>query len=259
MDRHAPFAHIAAPRQTCQAAGRPLIRVATTKPALIGNCKHAGQAGSQAAEGVNGHDFPQAALGRAVPYGLSDLLPKRGIGSGGASAAPPQCAVDTMARWGDTEGCGALPQAAHLLSLADAGGRKGCRPRQWTYQWQEQGRDRCGLTGTVGPYPPGGSTWHPLAHRLVSPMSMHGAGQPLRTWDLMLDSRRGTPTTTGLAGRAFLQDGVYETGRSVSEAEMPRRNVARHAGCPNWHSTMHPRWGESPTTRVEPANPEVIF
>src|SRR2546421_2840982 len=39
-------------------------------------------------------------------------------------------AVEAIARWWDTEGCGAFPQADQLLILADAGGRNGCRPRQ---------------------------------------------------------------------------------------------------------------------------------
>jgi hypothetical protein len=67
VERNAQCAQMTAPRQVFQAAGWPLIRVDTKKPAWIGNCKHAGQAWSQAAEVVNVHDVPQEALGRAVP------------------------------------------------------------------------------------------------------------------------------------------------------------------------------------------------
>ena len=66
-DRNAPCAPIAAPQQACEAAARPLIRVETQNKELLGHFTNAGQAGSQAAEGVPVHDCPQDALGRAVP------------------------------------------------------------------------------------------------------------------------------------------------------------------------------------------------
>jgi len=66
-DRDAQFEHIAAQRQRFQAAGLPIISVDPKKKELIGNFKNAGQAWNREAEAVNVHDFPQDALGRAVP------------------------------------------------------------------------------------------------------------------------------------------------------------------------------------------------
>jgi hypothetical protein len=162
VDRNAQFEHIAAQRQTFEAAGWPIISVDTKKKELIGNFKNAGQAWSREAEPVNVHDFPQDALGRAVPYGLYDMLHNRGTVYVGSSADTPQFAVDAMVRWWETEGCEAFPQADRLLILADAGGSNGCRPRQWKYQLQEQVSDRFGLTVTVCHYPTGCSKWNPI-------------------------------------------------------------------------------------------------
>jgi DNA-binding MurR/RpiR family transcriptional regulator len=64
---------IEAQKQAFQAAGLPIISVDTKKKELIGNFKNAGQAWCQEAEQVNGHDFLQDAVGRAVPYGIYDL------------------------------------------------------------------------------------------------------------------------------------------------------------------------------------------
>jgi hypothetical protein len=258
-DRNAQFAHIAAQRQAFAAAGLPIISVDTKKKALIGNVKNAGQAWSQAAEGVNVHAFPQAALGRAVPYGLYDLLHHRGTVSVGSSADTPQFAVEAMARWWKTEGCGAFPQADRLLILADAGGSHGCRPRQGKYQLQAQVSDRFGLTVTVCPYPTGCSKWNPIEHRLFSHLSLNWAGKPLRTWDTMLGDIRGTTTATGLEGHAFLQEGVYETGQSVSDADMHMLHLERHALCPNGNYTLHPHRAEALDTSVELTNRDVIF
>jgi hypothetical protein len=258
-DRNAQFEHIAAQRQAFQDAGWPLISVETKKKELIGNFKNAGQAWSREAEVVNGHDFPQDALGRAVPYGIYDLLHNRGTVYVGSSADTPQFAVEAIARWGDTEGCVAFPQADQFLILADAGGSNGCRPRQWKYQLQAQVRDRFGLTVTVCHYPTGCSQWNPIEHRLFSHISLNWAGKPRRMWDTILGYIRGTTTTTGLEVRASLQEGVYETGQSVAEADMHRLQLEHHALCPNWNYTIGPRRAAVPETRVELANRHVIL
>lgn len=246
VDRNAQFEYIAAQRQAFQAAGCPIISVDTKKKELIGNFKNAGQAWSREAEVVNGHDFPQDALGRAVPYGLYDPVHNRGTVYVGSSADTPQFAVEVIARWWDTEGCAAFPQTDHLLLLADAGGSNGCRPRQWKSQLQEQLSDQRGLTVTVCHYPTGCSKWNPIEHRLFSAISMNWAGKPLRTWETMLGSIRGTTTSTGLEVQAFLHTGVYETGRSVADAEMKRLNLEHHAICPNWNYTIRPRQAGTP-------------
>jgi hypothetical protein len=103
--------------------------------------------------------------------------------------------------------------------------------------------DRYGLTVTVCHYPTGCSKWNPVEHRLFGPISLNWAGQPLRDWETMLAFMRGTTTTTGLAVQAFLHEGVYQTGGTVSDAEMETLNIARHAVCPNWNYTIRPRSG----------------
>lgn len=251
VDRNAQFEPMAAQRQAFQVTGLPIISVDTKKKELIGNFKNAGQAWSQEAEVVNVHDFPQDALGRAVPYGLDDLLHNRGTVYVGSSADTPQFAVEAIARWWESEGGSAFPQADQLLILADAGGSNGCRPRQWKHQLQAQVSDRFGLTVTVCHYPTGCSTWHPIEHRLFSHIRLNWAGKPLRTWDTMLGYIRGTTTTTGLEVHAFLHPGVYETGQSVSDTAMHMLNLERHAVCPKWNYTIRPRQGGIPSTSVE--------
>ena len=259
VDRNAQFEHLATQRQMFETAGWPIISVDTKKKELIGNFKNAGQAWSREAESVNVHDFPQDALGRAVPYGLYDVLHNRGTVYVGSSADTPQFAVETIVRWWESEGCAAFPHADQLLILADAGGSNGCRPRQWKYQLQAQLSDRFGLTVTVCHYPTGCSKWNPIEHRLFSYISLNWVGKPLRTWDTMLGYIRGTTTTTGLEVQAFLHTGIYETGQSVSEMEMQQLNLERHVVCPNWNYTIRPRRGDASDTNTESANREVIF
>ena len=240
-DRNKQFEYIETQKQAFQAAELPSISVDTKKKELIGNFKNAGRAWCQEPEYVNVHDFPQDAVGRAVPYGIYDLIHNRGCVYVGTSADTPQFAVDVIAAWWENEGKIVFPEADQLLILADAGGSNGYRLRVWKHQLQEQLSDQFGLAVTVCHYPTGCSKWNPIDHRLFSHISINWAGRPLRTFDTMLAYIRGTTTTTGLTVKAFLLEGVYETGQRVSDAEMKRLNLERHTVCPDWNYTFRPR------------------
>lgn len=247
-DRNKQFEYIETQKQTFRASGLPIISVDTKKKELIGDFKNAGRAWCQEPEHVNVHDFPQDAVGRAVPYGIYDLIHTRGCVYVGTSADTPQFAADAIAAWWENEGSAAFPEADQLLVLADAGGSNGYRPRVWKQQLQEQLSDQFGLAVTVCHYPPNCSKWNPIDHRLFSHISINWAGKPLRTLDIMLAYIRGTTTTTGLTVKAFLLEGVYETGQRVSDAEMKRLNLERHTVCPNWNYTFRPRLNVAPDT-----------
>ena len=79
------------------------------------------------AEAVNLHDFPQDALGRAVPYGIYDVSANCGSVYVGQSADTPEFAVTAIASWWESEGAVRYPDAKSLLILCDAGGSNGCR------------------------------------------------------------------------------------------------------------------------------------
>jgi hypothetical protein len=245
-DRNAQFEHIKAERQRFAEAGLPMISVDTKKKELIGNFKNAGQTWSQKPEAVNVHDFPRDALGRAVPYGIHDLLNNQGTVYVGSSADTPQFAADVIRRWWEANGRATFPDASELLILADAGGSNSYRSRVWKQQLQAQLCDRFGLAVTVCHYPTGCSKWNPIEHRLFSHISINWAGQPLRTWDIALACIRGTTTETGLKVQAFLQPGVYETGQKVPDAEMETLNLERHPVCPQWNYTLRPRLPPAP-------------
>jgi hypothetical protein len=241
--RDEQFRYIERQKQAFQAAGCPIISVDTKKKELIGEFKNAGQAWCQSAERVLTHDFPQDALGRAVPYGLYDLRHNTGFVYVGCSADTPEFAVAAIARWWEQYGPGAFPQADQLLVLADGGGSNGTRPRAWKAQVQKALSDRWGLAVTVCHYPTGCSKWNPIEHRLFSHISVNWAGKPLRTFATMLAYLRGTTTTTGLTVQAELLEGVYQKGQRVSDEEMETLNLQRHTTCPDWNYTIRPRQG----------------
>ncbi len=257
--RNQQFEHIASQRQHFQAAGWPVISVDTKKKELIGNFKNAGAVWSRQATAVNVHDFRQEGLGRAVPYGIYDLTQNRGTVYVGQSADTPQFAVDVIARWWESQGRLRYPVADQLLILADGGGSNGYRSRVWKQQLQVQLADGWGLSVSVCHYPTGCSKWNPIEHRLFGPISINWAGKPLLTWETLLAYLRGTRTTTGLEVEAFLHEGVYTTGGTVSDAEMETLNLEHHAICPVWNYTIRPRTHAHLLTSIHDANREVIL
>lgn len=240
-DQDRQFRYIERVKQLFFANGHPVISIDTKKKELIGNFKNPGQAWCLQADEVNVHDFPQDAVGRAVPYGIYDLWHNEGYVCVGTSADTSEFAVDAICRWWEDEDRPIFPDESQLLILSDAGGSDGCRFRLWKKQLQEQLADRLGIEVMVCHYPTGASKWNPIEHRLFSYISLNWAGKPLRSFETMLGYIRGTTTEAGLKVRAFLVDRVYEKGIKVSNQEMKALNLQRRRVCPTWNYVIRPR------------------
>lgn len=244
-DRNQQFEYLRQQRAAHQAAGQPTLSVDTKKKELIGNFKQPGRTWGTQPEAVNVHDFPNDALGRAVPYGIYDLQQNRGNVYVGHSADTPAFAVDNLVRWCETELPRFYPQATMLFLEADGGGSNGARCRLWKQQLQAKVADRFGLTITVAHYPTGCSKWNPIEHRLFSEVSKTCAGCPLRSYDLLLHYLCDTKTKTGLTVEAVLVTTEYAKGIKVSDEEMSSLYLHAHAICPQWNYTISPRSEQS--------------
>lgn len=239
--RDQQFQHLQAERAAHQAAGQPVISVDTKKKELVGNFKNAGQIWCQRAEEVDAHDFPQDAVGRAVPYGIYDVGHNRGTVYIGQSADTPAFAVDSIAHWCETELRERYPEATQLLIEADSGGSNSARSRVWKERLQVAVADRFGLTVTVCHYPTGASKWNPIEHRLFSEISKTWAGCPLRSFALVQQYIGETRTATGLKVEAHVVSTVYAKGMKIADEEMATLDIRPHEICPQWNYTIHPR------------------
>lgn len=235
------FRFIATQRDAFSIAGLPIISVDTKKKELIGEFNNSGYTWRRQAEEVNEHDFPSAALCKAIPYGIFDVTKNSGIVFVGISCDTPEFAVDNIAKWWEIEGQDIYPKSNNLLILADSGGSNGYRSRSWKLCLQEKLSDQFGLDVTVGHYPPGCSKWNPVEHRLFSYISMNWAGKPLKTVSTMLAYIRGTKTTKGLTVKAFLQERQYKDGKEVSKEMMKQLNINFLVPNPQWNYTISPR------------------
>jgi len=240
-DRDRQFCYLQGQLERFRDHGWPVISVDAKKSELIGNFKNAGALWCWQAEEVNCHDFLADALGRAVPYGVYDVLANRGFVQVGLSANTPAFAVAAVRAWWVQLGCKRYGRHDRLLILADAGGSNGYRPRLWKKRLQEELADRYGLQVTVCHYPTGASKWNPIEHRLFGPMSINWAGEPLRSLERLLAFVRGTTTRRGLVVTAGVDEQRYATRVRVSDAEMKELKIRQHDICPQWNYTISPR------------------
>jgi transposase len=246
-ERDEQFQYLAAQQAVYQAAGLPVISIDTKKKELIGPFQSRGRVWCRNAPEVSDHDFTSLAEFRAVPFGIYDVGRNRGHMAIGLSKDTAAFAVTAIARWWREEGQAAYPAADRMLILADCGGTNGCRSRSWKFRLQTDLCDAFWLAVTVCHYPPGCSKWNPIERRLFSQISTNWAGQPLRSLPVMLAYIRGTTTTTGLSVTACLDEGTYEKGERVSQADLDSLNLHPHDTCPVWNYTVRPRQGSPPT------------
>ena len=97
---------------TALAAGQPVISVDTKKKELVGDFKNGGREWQPEGEPeqVQVHDFVDAELGRANPYGVYDIGADEGWVSVGIDHDTSAFAVQTIRRWWFSDGPPALSQ-----------------------------------------------------------------------------------------------------------------------------------------------------
>jgi len=241
-DRDAQFRYINAQVKTFQRSGDPVVSVDTKKKELVGPFRNAGQTWRPQGRPteVLTHDFPQSALGKAIPYGTYDVGRDAAVVNVGVSHDTAEFAVESIRRWWRLMGQRTYPAARRLLISADAGGSNGPRLRAWKVHLQELATD-LSVPITVCHYPPGTSKWNKIEHRLFSFISLNWKGQPLVSYEAVVNLIGHTRTSRGLKVKAVLDTHTYDTGRPVADEEVQALRIKRHTFHPDWNYTFLPR------------------
>lgn len=190
-DRDAQFHHIKGQCQAFEQQGDPIISVDCKKKELIGNFKNNGstwQAKGAQTE-VNVYDFLSLADGKAIPYGVYDLVHNQGFVNVGLDHDTAEFAVESIRRWWQRSGKALYPDKKHLLITADGGGSNGVRNRLWKKKLQELANEEQ-LSITVAHYPPATSKWNTIEHRLFSFISINWRAKPLTSLEVVLELMR---------------------------------------------------------------------
>ena len=223
-DRDGQFRHIDAVVRRFLRSGDPVVSVDAKKKELVGadpGYKNGGREWEPTGEPtrVGVHDFPDPAVGKAVPYGVYDLAADTGWVSVGCDGDTAAFAVATLRRWWNSVGSVAYPTSRRLLICGDAGGSNGYRLRLWKVELAAFAAET-GLTVTVCHFPPGTSKWNKIEHRLFNHISMNWRGRPLTSHEVVVELIGATTTRTGLSVHAELDTGTYPRGIKVTDKVM---------------------------------------
>jgi hypothetical protein len=241
-DRDAQFEHINATAEEFHAQKQPVISVDTKKKELVGDFKNAGREWQPQGtpECALVHDFPQDAIGKAVPYGVYDMGRNEACVNIGQSSDTPQFAVASIRRWWSSMGQQAYPDARALFITADAGGSNGYRSRVWKHELQKFA-DEANLCIHISHFPPGTSKWNKIEHRLFCHITKNWRGKPLRTFETVVELIGSTRTQTGLVVKATLDERTYKKGVAVNKEQMNALQLHRNEFRGEWNYELHPR------------------
>ena len=241
-DRNAQFEHINAQVRRFQNRDQPAISVDTKKKELIGDFKNAGRTWRPHGEPeeVRVHDFLDKELGKAIPYGVYDMINNQGWVSVGIDHDTAQFAVNSIRRWWERMGRRRFPRATELLITADGGGSNSPRSRLWKVSLQALA-DELDLHLHVCHFPPGTSKWNKIEHRLFSFITQNWRGRPLVSHQAVVSLIASTTTETGLIVKAALDTNRYDTAVKVTEEQLNRLRLTPHRFHGDWNYRLTPR------------------
>ena len=241
-DRDAQFRYLNRQVKAFRRSDDPVISVDTKKKELVGAFKNAGRRWlpKGEAEEVSVHDFPHLGKGKAIPYGTYDIARDRAVVNVGVDHDTAEFAVESIRRWWNLDGKQHYLRGKRLLICADSGGSNGNRQRAWKLHLQSLS-DEIGMAISVCHYPPGTSKWNKIEHRLFSFISLNWRGKPLLNFETIVNLIGGTRTRSGLKVQAILDTNPYPTGVEISDDEIDKLRIKRHAKLPAWNYTLSPR------------------
>ena len=238
-DRDAQFQHINRTGKAFEAKGQPVISVDCKKKELLGNFKNGGREWQVKGQDttVNVYDYLSIAHGKAIPYGIYDLVQNSGFVNVGIDHETAEFAVESIRRWWKSVGSKLYPRSRELLIVADGGGSNGARNRLWKQQVQHLVNET-GLAITVCHLPPATSKWNKIEHRLFSYISINWRGKPLTSLETIIELISHTSTEEGLTVTAVKDTNSYPTGLKVSDEDMAALKITSNPFHGDWNYTI---------------------
>lgn len=241
-DRDGQFMHINETVKEYIDNGNPVISIDCKKKENIGNFRNNGAEYAPKKQPVKvlDHDFPLPELGKAVPYGVYDMIYNEGYVNIGISKDTAQFAVQSIRTWWKEMGQQRFPNAGKLYITADGGGSNGHRCRLWKAEVQMLA-DELRIPIEVSHFPPGTSKWNKIEHRMFSQISKNWRGRPLESLAVIVNLISSTTTNAGLHIECGIDETEYMSGIKVSDEEMARINIEKNEFHGEWNYTIFPR------------------
>ena len=241
-DRDLQFKHIKQTINQFEASRSPIISIDCKKKELIGNFKNNGREwqGKGQNQVVNVYDFKNLSDGKAVPYGVYDIIHNTGFVNVGVDHDTAVFAGESVRRWWNNVGKTLYPEAKEILITSDGGGSNGVRNRLWKITLQQISNET-GLSITVTHLPPATSKWNKIEHRLFSFITINWRAKPLTSLEAIIELLSHTTTKEGLKVTAMIDQNKYPTKIKVTDAQLASLNIIRHPFHGEWNYTIHPQ------------------
>jgi hypothetical protein len=163
-----------------------------------------------------------------VPHGVYDDFGNAGFMTLGTSRETSAFVCDAIALAWQEDLQARYPEATEIRFTCDCGGANAARSLRFKEDVVELS-GRLGLPLRIAHYPPYTSKWHPIEHRLFSPVERSLRGGVLDCHETALDAVQRTRTKTGLHVTARILDKVYDIGRKCSDTFREiKDNFVRH-------------------------------
>lgn len=240
-DRGEQFKHINATVIAYTDENEPVISVDCKKKENVGNFYNKGAEYTKKGTPtrVLDHDFPLPEKGKAVPYGVYDIINNEGYVNLGISSETAQFAVHSIRIWWNQMGKIRFPNAHKLYITADGGGSNGSRCKLWKAELQVLANE-FGFPIEVSHFPPGTSKWNKIEHRLFSQISKNWRGRPLESLAVIVNLISSTSTQTGLLVNCGIDTAEYKTGIKVEDGVMDGLNIVQNDFHGDWNYIILP-------------------
>lgn len=187
---------------------------------------------------MNMYDVLLLADGKAISYGVYDLVHNRGFVNVGIDHNTAEFAVASIKRW--WQRCKVLyPGKSHLLITADGGSSNGVSNRRWKKQVQDFTNEEQHSI-TVAHYPSATSKRNKIEHRLFSFTSINWHAKPLTSLEVVLERIAHTATQQGLTVTAVKDARTSPTGLKGTDDELAALYLVRASFHGKWNSTIKP-------------------
>ena len=245
-DRNAQFQHINMQGLKMQIQGFPILSIDAKKTEKIGNLKNNGKEWKPKGETtkVSVYDFGEKdtktkKIIKVIPYGIYDILKKKGLVNVGIDTNTAEFAVNSLITWWETTGKKEYNDATEILLFADCGSSNGYKNKLWKYCLQRFA-NQTELIVHVCHYPPGTSKWNDIEHAMFSYITINWRARPLTAYEVVLELIRHTTTKTGLQIDAVLDENTYVTGRKITEEQLKQLSIQGDEFHPEWNYTISP-------------------
>ncbi len=233
-DRNAQFERIAQLKKECFRKGWPVISIDTKKKELLGDFFRPGRAWTDGRVRAFDHDFPSAAEGKVIPYGVYDLAANHGFVLLATGADTGELACDAIRRWWFRCGRREYGQPDGMLVLADCGGSNGYRVSLFRQRLCEVAR-RLAIPIRVAHLPPYCSKYNPIDHRLFCHVSRSLNGVLCRSIEIVRDAIARTTTSTGLRTTVEVARRTYQAGVKATQAFRDNEPILRDQHLPRFN------------------------